>query len=337
MGNKTSNSKQRKGKINEDPEDNPIPAPSVYNFGVKQSKNTPYNSSNHDHADNQNITTNAEQYADKRFAHRKQNEEAKSNKIIMYQHDRLGNPVPIQEEAPKPLITMRKSRKEGQSTIPENPSGRFYKICKKCKKDSVDEDKIIDQLDTLIRQYGVDSIDVNYQNVLDDYAMKYVIKYVRPNVLQYIIDQFVDSDDEKNKEGKPIDLYIIDNREINNNVIHYMIQEMGGYQENDALDIINILFDNKYEDVLDPHGLLYQYNDYHDTPIDYCRKRKFIKLTKKLETIKYVHIHDLLIEKCKIPYDISHCIVGFVFVVVHAKNLEQLRDKWDVMVSPGKY
>ena len=204
----------------------------------------------------------------------------------------------------------------------DNPSQQFYKICKKCKKDSIDQDEIIDELDALIKQYGVKYIDVNYQNHLDDFAIKYIVKYVRPNVLAYIIDQFADS----------IDLYIIDNREINNNIIHYMIQEMGGYQQNEAMEIIDILFESNYQDTLNPHGLLYQYNDYQDTPIDYCRKRKFVTLTKKLETIKYVHIHDLLIEKCKIPYDISHCIVGFVFVVVHATDLDKLRDKWDVMV-----
>lgn len=339
MGNKTSNNKRQKGKINEDPEDNPIPAPSVYNFSVKQSKNMTHHSSNYNYAHNQTDSNyHKEQYVDKRFIDKKQNE-PNPKKVIMYQHDRLGNAVPIKEEAPKPLRSKKKKvRKEGESTKPENPTQRFYQICKKCKRENADEDKIIDQLDTLIKQYGVSSIDLNYQNDLDDFAIKYVIKYVKPNLLQYIIDQFVDCDDEKSQiKDKPMDLYLIENREISNNVIHCMVQEMGGCQQNDALEIIDILFNNEYEDILNPHGLLYQYNDYHDTPIDYGRKRKFVKLTKKLETLKYVHIHDLLIKKCKIPYDISHCIVGYVFVVVHAKNLDQLRDKWDVIVSPGKY
>ena len=61
-----------------------------------------------------------------------------------------------------------------------------------------------------------------------------------------------------------------------------------------------------------------------------------MNLSKKLETIKYVHIHDLLIKQCNIPYDVAHCIIGYVFIVLHADNLEGLKHKWDVIVLPSQ-
>eukprot|EP01084_Bolivina_argentea_P253475 425774_1 len=210
-----------------------------------------------------------------------------------------------------------------------NPSTQFYKHCKKCKNESYDSNDIITEMDKLIKKHGIESIDINYEE-FDDYPLKYIFKYCKPNILQYIIDQF------KCKKNNEIDLYKIDNINLRNNVLHYMIQELCGNTEKDAIKLCSIIYDEKYEQILKPHSLLYQYNDYFDTPIGYCRKRKFLNLTKQLEKIKYVHIHEFLIKQCKIPYEISHCIIGFVFQVVEAKNLDQLRNRWDVMISPRR-
>eukprot|EP01084_Bolivina_argentea_P160721 279845_1 len=207
------------------------------------------------------------------------------------------------------------------------PSKAFYKECKKCANESYKPEEIISGMEKVIAEHGIESIDVNHINESDwdGFAMKHVFKYCKPKVFQCIASQF---------GHKSIDLYMIDNRNLKNNVLHYMIQELYSATEKNAIEMIDLVYQKQYEDILHPHGLLYQLNEYRLTPIDYCRARKLKTLARKLEGIKYVHFHELLIQKCHIPYVISHCIVGFVFVVVHAENLDKINHKWDVIVAP---
>merc|ERR1711933_91861 len=111
------------------------------------------------------------------------------------------------------------------------------------------------------------------------------------------------------------------------------VQELGGNQEKDAVKLTEIVFNEENAKWLNPYGLLYQFNEYQDTPITYCRQRTFMKLTQKLESVKYIHFHQLLIETCRFPYEIAHCVIGYVFVMVTEQSLatEIVRNKWDVL------
>ena len=45
----------------------------------------------------------------------------------------------------------------------------------------------------------------------------------------------------------------------------------------------------------------------------------------------------LLIEECQITYDVAHCVIGYLFVLVTDQDLAQVvRNRWEVLVSPRK-
>eukprot|EP00484_Ammonia_sp_Unknown_P026164 CAMPEP_0197048504 /NCGR_PEP_ID=MMETSP1384-20130603/23842_1 /TAXON_ID=29189 /ORGANISM="Ammonia sp." /LENGTH=228 /DNA_ID=CAMNT_0042480647 /DNA_START=43 /DNA_END=729 /DNA_ORIENTATION=- len=218
------------------------------------------------------------------------------------------------------------------SRFVESASESFYKICRQCKDEDVSEHEVMAAMAEFIEQHGVHAIDINYRTERGDYGLKYVFKHTRPKVLRFLVQQFVMGD------ANLLDLFIIDNAQLRNNVLHYMIYAMGGNDDNKAaMEMIDILYGKENADKLDAYGLLYQFNEFQDTPITYCRKRKLVQLSMELERIKYIHIHDLLIAQCGIPYEMSHCIISYVFVVVYAPDLPDLskmRNRWNVIVSP---
>jgi len=218
-----------------------------------------------------------------------------------------------------------------------SPSQQFLRICTKCKDEEESSDTILDEMRSLIEEHGTKSIDLNYLTDSDDFPIKYIIKYSRPKIMQFILDTFNDEADYKNWR---INLYVVQYFVVKHNVMHLMVKEMyGGAQwKKNTSDLIDILFDDQNEDRLRPHGLLYQSNDDGNTPIQYARKRNFHEIAQKLEELKYVHIHDLLCSQCNLAYEVAHCIVEYTFLVVHRDKLEGLKHRWldDVIINPAK-
>ena len=190
---------------------------------------------------------------------------------------------------------------------------------------------------SFIEEHGTDSIDINYLSDTNDFPMRYIIKFCRPKILQFILDTF--NGDDPDHRNYLINLHVIYNPVVNHNILHLMVKELGGGKQcrKTALELIGILFDEQNVDRLQPGGLLYTVNDYGDTPISFARNRKFGEIAKKLEELKYIHIHDLLCMECHVTYDVAHCIVEHLFVVVHRDELDKMRHRWtDVLVNPGK-
>lgn len=227
-------------------------------------------------------------------------------------------------------------------------SKRFLSTCKKCRDDEFSEDMIISELDNVVSkcENGFNSIDINYCSKLNgEFALKYVVKYIKPKVLSYIMEHFND----KTHDHCSIDWMIIDNPKLNNNILHYLISDLNGASQtemNCAIEIIDIIFEstanienlynintrnvNNYTNMTSLTSwdeLLYQKNEYQYTPSEYAQKRNLSSIGRELEMKLFLHISQLLIVQCGIHKDIAIVIIQYTFELFHFDTIKMLYDQ----------
>ena len=220
-------------------------------------------------------------------------------------------------------------------------SRKFFTVCKKCEEES--EEETIAKLTKIVQtsSNGSSSINSNYRSKnSNEYPLKFIAKYIKPKVLEYIIQNFGSNN---------INWCIIDNPNLRNNVLHYLISDLSSKTDTKkGIKIINLIFDstilqqntvykhNIYErkrfvmyDVEDKffnnknqkftswHKLLYQTNDYSYTPSVYAEKRKLPLISRELEIMLFKHVYFVLVSQCHIPKGIAIVIIQFVFEFFH--------------------
>ena len=201
-------------------------------------------------------------------------------------------------------------------------SKKFYLVCKKCEEDS--DDDIIAKLEKIVSKCDNkwDDININYTpKTSQQFALKFIFKYNKPNVLKYIMDYFI------NHSYESINWFMIDNPNLYNNVLHYLIADLSTNKDiENAVEIFNLLFysTSKYKDKLIPcFELLYQINDYNYTPSMYAEQRKLHKLGVILENVQFRHIYQIICVECKIPDVIALLIIQYGFQLYHINDILQ--------------
>lgn len=204
----------------------------------------------------------------------------------------------------------------------EKLSRKFYSICEKCEDYS--DDEIIQMLNDVASQCknGFDDINVNYESRrTDEYPLKFIMKYLKPKVLLFLMDIFLEHIHES------IDWMVIDNPKLRNNMLHYLLSDINGISVKDienAGSIINILYfpkETQKRKLLICYDLLYEINEYGFTPSQYAQRKKLFKIGSILENIQFRHIYQIMLIECHIHKDIALAIIEFSFEYYHFKDI----------------